>query len=403
MRKALLFANLLLSFGAFSQSAPTPAPKAPQDANGFPSGNVATHSQTTSPSASTTATTYSYTGVRALTEINDANDADAYPWLSPSGLRLYYITGTDSKLMFTQRTSITGSFCAPITVPLALPYAPSSCWLSANELDIYFTANNCLYFAQRPSLTASFGAPAMVSLTGLLTSFIAAPSLTTTKDRLFLFAAAIGIVEFARTSATSFNYVRTLPVPAGYQPFPGQLSKDDLTYFLGASHGTAQRSLYQITRPTTTDAFNASSFQQVQGLSDVTLYNGQPSMSANMECMAFTGTSFNSWSSNELYLATRSTATILSAAKGAQLNVAIYPNPAADYIKLKYAYSAAHPGTLAIMATTGATVLTQPLNDASGQLTLNTQGLRNGVYLYRISQLDNDKLAVSTGKFVVAH
>ncbi|OUJ73029.1 T9SS type A sorting domain-containing protein [Hymenobacter crusticola] len=396
MKKALLFINLLLSYGAFSQTISS------HDANGFPLGNVSTYTPSSLPGASTAATTYSYTGVRALAEINDANDADAYPWLSPSGLRLYYITGTDSKLMFTQRASVTGTFCAPVTVPLALPFAPGSCWLSADELDIYFTANNCLYFAQRPSLTASFGTPVMIALNGLLTSFIAAPSLTATKDRLFLFAAAIGIVEFVRTSATSFNYVRTLPLPAGYQPFPGQLSKDDLTYFLGASHGTAQRSLYQITRSTTASAFDASSFQQVQGINDVTLYNGQPSMSANMECMAFTGTSLNSWASNELYLATRNT-TVLSTIKSEALSVASYPNPAAEYIKVTYPYSAAHPGNLAIVNAAGALVLTQPLTDASGQLTLNTQAMHNGVYFYRISQLDNHKLAVSTGKFIVAH
>ncbi|GGF14838.1 T9SS type A sorting domain-containing protein [Hymenobacter cavernae] len=373
------------------------------DVNGFPLGSTLPQTTSTLQEAATTA--YSYSGVRALSEINDANDADAYPWLSPDALHLYYITGTARKLMFAQRASTNSPFSAPMAVLLDLASPPESCWLSADELDIYFTANNSLYFAQRPSLTAKFGKPTMVALTGLLTSFVSCPSLSTTQDRLFLFASAIGIVEFARTSATSFTYVRKLPVPVGFQPYPGQLSKDNLTYFLGASNNIDKRMLYQLSRPSTSAAFEASSFQLVQGINVTTAYNGQPSMSANMECVVFTATSDsdNSWVSNELYLASRNEATILASSKAASLSVAVYPNPAAEYIWLKYPYSAAHPGNLAIMSTTGATVLTQPLDDASGQLTLNTQALRNGVYLYRISQFDNDKLAISTGKFIVSH
>lgn len=338
---------------------------------------------------------YTYDSVRVLSEINDPADADAYPWISGDGLRLYYTSGANNnQLAYTSRPNVNSLFGTPAILPITVS-SPSSYWLSANELDVYICTNSQLYHATRTSTGSSFGPAATISLSlpGTISS-IKGASLDSAQNRLFICEfGADKIYELSRTSATSFTYVRSLPFPTGYLPSPGQLSKDGLTYFTGAYPTASSKGrLYQFTRASVSDSFEISSFSEIQTLNDTLVYNSQPSMSDNLEWVAFVRASQNLWESNELYIAHKVSqgSYIAEPALG---GLRVYPVPANDHIVF---YSPRiTEGILQIYNSSGQLILKQFLRSKT---TIDTRQFAAGVYQYHLL---SDKEVGSAGKFCI--
>lgn len=99
--------------------------------------------------------------------INDTNEADAYPWISADGLRLYYLA--NDKHMFCQRKTPDEDFGKPSVLNFAEKLkqkaaeednpATVSVWLRQNELELYFVLNNIIYKCTRKSITDKFAEP----------------------------------------------------------------------------------------------------------------------------------------------------------------------------------------------------------------------------------------------------
>ncbi|HMT27900.1 MAG TPA: T9SS type A sorting domain-containing protein [Bacteroidia bacterium] len=274
-----------------------------------------------------------YDSIRALTEINDVANSDAYPWISPDGLRLYFTRGTGgsipNQLMFTERVNTNSYFGSPVVVPLGFPTI-TSCWLSSDELNIYLCMDSTLYFASRTSTSSPFNSPVAISLTGYSPfSFLGGISLNVAQDQLFVSlynqSTGIFISVFTRTSATSFSYVRTLNAPGGYLPKIGHLSKDDLTYFFSAGNGNTI--LCQANRTAPTDSFDLNLLQQIAGINDMNTGNNQPSMSDSLNWVVFVRNNTNIWSGNDLYIARRDVTTSLSNEVAPSKSVTLFPNP----------------------------------------------------------------------------
>ncbi|MCX6842359.1 MAG: hypothetical protein NTX53_08785 [candidate division WOR-3 bacterium] len=97
-----------------------------------------------------------FDSVRALSEINVSGDADAYPWISPDGLRLYYTRG--SSLAVASRESVQSPFGAPEPFPIRSGGGFFSAWLTDDELETYFVGDGIDY-AWRLSPGDSFSVP----------------------------------------------------------------------------------------------------------------------------------------------------------------------------------------------------------------------------------------------------
>jgi len=94
MRTIFLTLSILsaYSLAAFSQTQINPV-KQTHDVYGAPVNNISFQWDALY-SLSEVMTAYSYDSVRALTEINNPNFADAYPWISSDLLKLYYTKGS---------------------------------------------------------------------------------------------------------------------------------------------------------------------------------------------------------------------------------------------------------------------------------------------------------------------
>jgi hypothetical protein len=172
-------------------------------------------------------TTAPFDSVRPLTEINDSTDADAYPWISPDGLRLYYTKG--SSLAVAARESLQGLFGTPQPLPMRGGDAYFGAWLTDDETETYCGTGYEVSYAWRTSPSDSFSVPVQhPEFSGL--GFVAGPSVcgsefylfcedTLRFGRILIFTPRMPGIEEERTAVRDFRgmspmIVRCdLPVP----------------------------------------------------------------------------------------------------------------------------------------------------------------------------------------------
>jgi len=347
-------------------------------------------------------TEYSYDTIRDLNEINSPGFADAFPWISPDGLRLYYTSGFyNNRLVVAEREDINSFFGAPALVALYV-YEAYSYWLSSDELDVYFSysdLNYGIYYSHRDEISLAFNDPILIYLPVYTGSGV---SLNSTQDELFLFAYN-AIYELTRISSNEFDYVRALPAPDGFSLRPGQLSKDDLTYTFGAEYNDGKSILCQMTRPTPSDTFDISTFEIIQGINDTSLWNIQPSVSDSLEWVAFVRSSIDSWSETDLYLAHNGILTSIFNPSETQMLSQAFPNPSSEYVYIKYKESSVGSIITTVYSYEGVLVFEDVLNSSGGIIKINTSSWNNGFYCYRLVQTANKKNGAISGKFLVKH
>jgi hypothetical protein len=397
MQKIILAtAAFLFSFTLFAQDKSQQSISQTPDQNGVPFQNRMREYRTAG-YLPEILTTYTYDTVRALSEINNSTNADAYPWISGDGLRLYYTSGANgNQMMYTQRNTTGSYFSTPVIVPLSVP-SPISYWLSVNELDVYATDGTKLYYAHRTTVSSAFGATDTISLTGIPLSFIAGVSLNLAQNSLFLFNSGgfSAIFQFTRTSPTAFAYTGSFaPLSPGHAYGPGQLSKDELTFFVAIQYDTARKSsLYQLTRPTPADTFASSTLQMIQGIND-TVFNTQPSMSDSLNWVAFVRASTNSWAANDLYLAHRGVSTSVFDPAERQIQVSVFPNPSGGKISIRItdANGRKTASLVEICNVLGEVILSQ-----RGSNELDLSNSARGIYFVKIYQganLHTEKIVI---------
>ncbi|MBS4029566.1 MAG: T9SS type A sorting domain-containing protein [Ignavibacteriales bacterium] len=104
--------------------------------------------------------TSQFTSIVALSEINVTGKGDAFPWISPNGLRLYYTR--DTALGFATRPTVNDTFGNLQSVALDFSGRILSPWLSDDELHLYFareTQPYGIYYAFRSNTGEDFSSP----------------------------------------------------------------------------------------------------------------------------------------------------------------------------------------------------------------------------------------------------
>lgn len=276
-----------------------------------------------------------YDNVRALSELNTSNSGEAYPWISPDGLHLYFTQGISiyTSLYYTSRANVSGNFSTATLLPITFPDGTSiiSCWLSSDELDIYVSTRSGLFYAHRTSQSLPFGAASLISLNGSPAfSFCSGASLNAAQNTLYAYVnmdtAGQGILKFTRSSATSFVYAGILQSLTPYKILAGQLSKDDLAFMFSAEYAATDSKIAQLTRTATTTDFSLDSFSILQGVNNARPINIQPSATTNQEWIAFVKNTTGDWSDNDMYIA-HNNQFPLGNNENTFDGLSVYPNP----------------------------------------------------------------------------
>lgn len=281
----------------------------------------------------------SWESPRLLDNLNNQGAAEAYPYLSADGLRLYFSRQTDEGLnLYTaSRTSIYDAFSNRQSLSPNLPDGAFSGWLSNDERELYYTDGHMLHYAFRNSLAENFSAPADLTLLGMELDFISGPSLTPDKQELYIYHhdTEKQILRFRKTGVMEYTFVEQLPIPEGWNPGPGQLSKNGLSFYFSMTAQARDR-LFKYSRP----ALGAS-WEKLEALDgifcDTDISPAQPSVSLDEQIVACTSTAEDSWENNDLSISTSLPSESTPGPTGGEaaleeplaygLGTRVYPNP----------------------------------------------------------------------------
>lgn len=288
-----------------------------------------------------------WTNLELCEQVN-GSEAEAYPWLSADALRVYFAQGkrgvnsTACDLFMASRASIDDAFGKPELV--LLPHSDFgilSVWLSSDERTIYYGAKNSLshatiYMATRADVRRPFVDAGVITLLDCPNGFLAAPSLSQDRSELYLYLSHSSqkreILMFSRVDPSTYQYSHSLEFPEHILPGPGQLSKNDTRYYLGASDTVTQyKELYYLQRTHRGHPF--TELKRVgPGTEHHSLHLTQPSLAADDRAMVFIQSDGN-WYDNDLGSAQskKDIERLPDALTPAAYSpVGIYPNPVAD-------------------------------------------------------------------------
>ncbi len=293
--------------------------------------------------------TVEYDVTRYLSEINDDSDVDSYPWISEDGLRLYYTTNVAelNHVVYTYRESINEEFRPPVKLPLndSVPGKIFNCWLSADELTIFFSnvtpngdQETSLFKANREDINDNFANIQVINLLGGITGLLMAPSLTQDFEQLYLFHNHLpSIVVFEKVNDTNYQLIDTLDTPPGLKPSPGALSKDGLKYYLGftETEDTDQYFIFYCERENTTTPFQDYYYLNNPEVNDSTVAFGNliPNIGQDQGIMVMVKNNPGTWQGNELFIAQNET--LVSNKDKISSNTSsshLFPNPGHDVV-----------------------------------------------------------------------
>lgn len=113
-------------------------------------------------------TTLPFDSVRPLVEINTPSNADAYPCITPKGLKLYYTKAVDNSnyLFYSTRESTSDSFSSPQLINVEnCDGKISSAWLWNDGLHMFLSAdhNQEFIYSNRSNINEPFKAPELLT------------------------------------------------------------------------------------------------------------------------------------------------------------------------------------------------------------------------------------------------
>jgi len=345
---------------------------------------------------------------RALSEINTSTQAEAYPWISDDGLRLYYTEG--GEIYYTERNSLTEKFtnAAPLAINSAT-YTNISCWLTHDELHIFYvieesdgTHDRSLYHASRTAKTEAFNSPNLVTLNGYTAGLIAGPSLTSDLSQLYLYTQNLTYI-FIKTSSDNYMVSDTLSV-SGYNLDPGQLSADGLQYiFAFSNNGIAfnNSKIYSYKRASVFEKFNDLYYLKNDSINDSISNNGQPSISANNKILVYTKYNDGSWSGDDLAIAyINSFETSLVKVSDDMENISLYPNPATNTLTIDFkSLQNVNIENVSIYSSIGNVIESCDVHSKKNSVCISVRNYPSGIYFCTIK---TDKGIINGGSFVIA-
>ena len=337
--------------------------------------------------------------VRALTEINTTM-ADAYPYLSPDGLRLYFTQNYSTDNLFVaSRSNVNSPFSNQQIVSSNFNQYIRGCWFTNDELGIYYASSNALYYSSRPAIGNAFSTPVAITLTGLSGSFIGGPSLTPDQYKLYIYfnnGVTNYIIELFKTGTLQYAVHDTLSFPAGYVPAPGQLSKDGLKFILGLKYNGDSTKLFQLDRPTTAAAFGNLTVLN-NYINDGYFHSGsQPTISADENIMVFVRNNLETWTDNDLYIAIDKIIGISSITDKPNMHIDVFPNPFSSSTTIQLS-KPIHSATLSIYDILGKEI--KHTENLSGkEIIIQKENMKTGMYFFTIEDRSG---FVGNGKFMV--
>jgi len=295
--------------------------------------------------------------VRPLTEIN-TDTADAYPYLSSDGLRLYCIENDTGYYMYSRATT-NDVFSNRTSTGIVIAGVSQGIWLTNDEKMVYYSYDG-IYFNTRTDITQPFSnnfkEVTLVGVTGY------GPSLTPDTTQLFLSPDEQTLLMYKKTGPLTYTVEDTIEAGVTITG-PSQLSKDGMTIYLTISV-TGGTALAYLTRASLSDKFSGTPILMDSLINNSQLrLPSQPSVSADGTIVVYVNDTVDSWGANNLYIASEvvpptSSYTAVTPASANSV-FSVYPNPASGMFNVQLNSAGAY--TLNVYNATGTVVKTTTL------------------------------------------
>ena len=341
----------------------------------------------------------SFFQVTPLTEINAEDTADAYPFLSADGLRLYFVQGADdmpNELYVVSRPDRYSKFSNKTLVSPFFGNGIMACWLTLDELTIYYTSINedgdNMLRATRNSKTSPFSRPDTVNIEGMNENFFSSVSLTPDQNQMYVYVDDL-IASYSKVNDLNFMFSGYLEFPEQYTAGPGQLSKDGLKFYVGLEDSLGNEHIFVLDRKKLTDPFG----NLHKGDSLITSGStncGQPTVSADGSLFVWVQNGLDVWAENNLFINTLTREndpeeTIKDPNEEddlTQIEVSIYPNPCKNDATVEFSLNDAAQVVFTVRDISGKVMLSESAEYSDGVHTrkIATKEFPEGVYFIDI-------------------
>ena len=353
--------------------------------------------------------------------INKPDVADAYPFISGDGLRLYFTSnreGGHGRFFVSKRSSLNEPFGVPVVLSKHLTDGYYAGTLTSDELAIYMLKNDVAYVSVRPDINSEFGAP--MEIKGLGATPYYAPSISPDgKEMVVVLSSGTGrAMKIYRTKGNSKAEVEEtgeISVPDGFTTGPGQFSKDGLSYYLSFEADASKPSMWRYSRQSLDDKFQAP--VELTAQTDLMARLSQPSVNGDGSIFVSITSPKNLWDGDDIVLVggpgiiekepgtavpvpqvtLKSEAVAADEATVASVSsVKVYPNPARQSFVLSLDKEPAQGVQLRLFNASGNIVKQQRIN--SKQTTIAFGNLAPGIYIYQV--INAAQKVVGTGKII---
>jgi len=321
--------------------------------------------------------------VRSLSELNSSTGAEAYPWISSDGLRIYYTKSISNinNIYFASRNTVHEPFSNAKALTLGNENNIFSCWLTNDELHIYFIDNVSykVYHAQRSSKLDDFGIPSEITIDSKVIGFKSGISFTPDFKQLFLYNGTNNIIILQQNGTDNYVISDTLDIPNGSLACPGTLSQDGLTYYLGLTFSKIQK-LYYYTRTSLSENFTKLYYIDNKLINIDSKNMLQPFVSGAGNYFVFVS-AVDYWQTNDLYIGYLKPAATLSPIESESEHCRIFPNPAINSVSI------ASDNTIEkimVYSIFGTLIDCLSVTQESNNVQLLTQNYRSGIYMVTI-------------------
>ncbi len=352
--------------------------------------------------------------------LNIKGKAEAYPFLSADGLRLYFTSDREGpgtgNLFISTRKTIYDPFDNPKILDAKLMQGYYAGTFTGDELTVYMHKDGNIYVARRNSLSAPFSEPEMVK--GISDNDVFAPAISPDGKELIVVANNNPDITltYRKIRYNEFEKSDILPIPAAEEgeeksePGPGQFSKDGLSYYFSLENN-GKTTIWRYSRPKAGDRFVDLEKMsiKVNGLP----VNTQPAVNGDGSILIYVSSPSHTWEDDDLVLVNdleKQTAApeqftsvqknennpVTVKSKLAFFQTKTYPNPFQGSITFEMNELPGENITFFLYDLSGRIIKQQPVNGI--RTTISLDNISPATYVYQV--LDKNRSVIASGKLV---
>jgi hypothetical protein len=347
--------------------------------------------------------------------VNKPGVADAYPFLSGDGLRLYFTSNREGGhgrffLSTTKNTMEPFGEAVVLSKNLTDGYYAGS--LTADELTLCMVKSGKMYISKRMSKDGEFGEP--VPLKGINEKYHFGPAISPDGNEIIVMLTGNRnkfVKIYKKVRETEYRETGELPIPGTDEPGPGQFSKDGLSYYFSFENVKKEVTIWRYTRRSTNDRF--VDLEELPVQINALQRNFHPTVSADASIIMHTTSQNDLWEEDDIVLvndpakALTAPEQFTSIQKNDAQNITVmnkvvttqvrtFPNPFQSDIILEMSEQPGEHTFFILYDLTGKMIKQQRIVNKKTSIELGN--LPSATYIYQV--VDDKKALVSSGKLV---